>query len=204
DSAGASLDDLKGLLSHTDQDGNVTSIYTLLGNFLLLFRVQQEDLQSYMSDALQHMKTYPVKIGVMINDAAQDIIDAIMEVVEAVNGITINIDYGDVDNGGSGESLWTQLGKGLAKILTSILNLLKVLIFKGLDALGYLVDVMINNINDVFDGIGVYFDAFIAYIEENTIFFMIRESLPSEIQTIYVLFFFSIAVGGIIRYVKKG
>lgn len=205
ESSGQSLDDLIGLLSHTDSSGSRTSIYDLLGSFLLLFRVQQEDFQAFMSDAQDFFKMQPVKVGIMIEAAKQDIVEAIEKVVEAVNGISINIDYGDVDGGGSdGESLWTQLGKGLAKILTAVLDLLKVLIFKGLDALGYLAGVMIANIGQVFDGIGVYFDRYIGYIEENTFFAAIKDILPEELQTILVLSFFSIAVAGIIKYAKKG
>lgn len=205
ESSGQSFDDLIGLLSHTDSSGSRTSIYDLLGSFLLLFRVQQEDLQQFMEDAQNFFKMQPVKVGIMIEAAKQDIVDAIEKVVEAVNGISINIDYGDVDGGGSdGESLWTQLGKGLAKILTAVLDLLKILIFKGLDALGYLAGVMISNITEVFTGIGVYFERFTGYITENTIFAAIGEVLPEEIQTIIVMLFFSTAVAGIIKYAKKG
>ncbi|MBD5533988.1 MAG: hypothetical protein HDQ98_17660, partial [Lachnospiraceae bacterium] len=76
ESSGKSLDDLIGLLSHTDSSGKVTSIYTLLGDFLLLFRVQQEDLQQFMEDAQDFFKMQPVKLGIMIEAAKQDIVDA--------------------------------------------------------------------------------------------------------------------------------
>ncbi len=206
-SSGESLDDLIGLLSHTDDDGNRTSIYDLLGSFLLLFRVQQEDLQAYMADAQDFFKLFPFELKSWISSARTDITDAIAEVVDAVKSMnmSVNINPDDLDpGGGDGESLWTQLGKGLAKILTAILDLLKVLIFKGLDALGYLAGVMVDNIGSVFDGIGEYFDRYIGYIEENTFFAEIRCILPEELGTFMVLGFFSIAIAGIIKYAKKG
>ena len=144
--------------------------------------------------------------------------------------MSVNINPDDLDpGGGDGESLWTQLGKGLAKILTAILDLLtiricsssparrsaistttstsqlknsetmptikslmppniildllKVLIFKGLDALGYLAGVMVENIGTVFSGIGAYFDRYIGYIEENTFFAGISGIFPEELET---------------------
>lgn len=206
-SSGESLDDLIGLLSHTDDDGNRTSIYDLLGSFLLLFRVQQEDLQAYMADAQDFFKLFPFELKSWISSARTDITDAIAEVVDAVKSMnmSVNINPDDLDpGGGDGESLWTQLGKGLAKILTAILDLLKVLIFKGLDALGYLAGVMVDNIGTVFDGIEEYFDRYISYIEENTFFAEIRGILPEELGTFMVLGFFSIAIAGIIKYAKKG
>ncbi|MBD5530586.1 MAG: hypothetical protein HDQ98_00065, partial [Lachnospiraceae bacterium] len=76
DKSGQSLDDLIGLLSHTGSDGSRTSIYDLFGSFLLLFRVQQEDLQQFMEDAQDFFKMQPVKLGIMIEAAKQDIVDA--------------------------------------------------------------------------------------------------------------------------------
>ncbi len=206
-SSGETLDDLIGLLSHTDENGNRTSIYDLLGSFLLLFRVQQEDLHAYMADAQDFFKLFPFELKSWISSARTDITDAIAEVVDAVKDInmSVNINPDDLDpGGGDGESLWTQLGKGLAKILTAILDLLKVLIFKGLDALGYLAGVMVENIGTVFSGIGAYFDRYIGYIEENTFFAGIRGIFPEELETFMVLGFFSIAIAGIIKYAKKG
>lgn len=203
-SAGSSLDDLKDLLTASDgkEEKGIASLFV---EFVIIWRTQKQDMEQYFEDARQFFKMQPIKIGIFIESAVKDIVDAVKEVRDAVLGIRINIDYGDVDGGGSdGESMWKMLGEGIGKILTAVLDLLKVLIFRGLDALAYLVDVMIDNIGTVFDGIGVYFDAFIEYIEMNTVFFLIRESLPDEIQTIWVLFFFSIAVSGIIRYVKRG
>lgn len=206
--SGKSLDDLIGLLSHTGADGKTTSVYTLLADLLVLFRVQQEDLQAYMDDVRQHMKTFPFEIYAWISAATRDIKDAIQDVVDAVKDLTVEIKYGDYINGDqtneSGESLWTQLGKGLAKILTSMLNLLKILIFDGFDLLYYFVDVLDDNLFDVFSGIGIYFDAYISYIEENTFFPQFTKILPDELLTIIVLSMFSIGVAGVIKYFKRG
>lgn len=193
DSAGGSLEELVQLLGHVDEDGHTTN--SLLSDLLGMLQEQREELGDYIAAA----KEYPDKLHEWLIELEDDVVDAIKDVVKAVKGI----DFGDHTGVGS-ESLWTQLGKGFAKILTAVLNLLKVLIFKGLDALGYLAGIMIDNIGQVFEGIGVYFDRYIGYIEENTFFAAIRDILPEELQTIFVLSFFSIAVAGIIKYAKKG
>ncbi|MBD5531136.1 MAG: hypothetical protein HDQ98_02875 [Lachnospiraceae bacterium] len=204
-SAGESLDDLIGLLSHTDSDGSRTSIYDLLGSFLLLFRVQQEDLQAYMNDAQDFFKMLPVEIGIFFRSATKEITDAIQDVVDAIDGIRINIDYGDVDGDGSdSESLWKLLGEGVAKILTAILGLLKVLIFKGLDALAYLVGVVVDNVNGVFEELTSTVDVIISDLEEsNALYADLGEAIPVQIQNILVLFVFVLGFCAILSYLRR-
>lgn len=208
------LAEISGTLG--DIGDNTAETNSWLEKIFGLLETQQKEMQEYFKSAQESLDQIPDQIS----SSAQDITNAIQDtgqaIVDAISGITAGGggsppviapgDYPDGDqiDSSSGKSLWTLLGEGIAKIITAILNLLKVLIFKGLDALGYLAGVMIDNIGDVFSGIGEYFDRYIGYIEENTFFAGISDILPEELQTIMVLTFFSVAIAGIIKYAKKG
>lgn len=202
------LNEINGTLG--DIEDNSAESNTILNKILALLEQQEKelqdyfkDLQSYTSDAQDFFKLFPDELESWFDMLSDDIISAAGEIVEAVKGISIGTDYGDVDSG-DGESLWTKLGEGIAKILTAVLGLLKTLIFKGLDALSYLVGVMVDNIGTVFTDIGGYFERFTGYITENTIFAAVGDVMPEELRTIIVLMFFSVAIAGIIKYVKRG
>ncbi len=205
--ADQSLDDLIGLLSRTDEDGNRTGIYDLFASFLLLFRVQQEDLQAYMADAQDFFKLFPFELKSWISVGVNEITDAIQEVRDAVRGISINInpnDYIDPGGGDSGKSLWTQLGEGVAKILTAVLGLVKSLIFKGLDALVYLVGVVEENMDGVYEEIALYVDG----IEEelgtgNELYIALYEGIPVQVKNLVVIFVFTLVVCGVISYFRR-
>lgn len=208
------LAEISGTLD--DIGDNTAETNSWLEKIFGLLETQQKEMQEYFKSAQESLDQIPDQIS----SSAQDITDAIQDtgqaIVDAISGITAGGggsppviapgDYPDGDqvDSSSGKSLWTLLGEGIAKIITAVLNLLKVLIFKGLDALGYLAGVMIDNIGDVFSGIGEYFDRYIGYIEENTFFAGISDILPEELKTIMVLTFFSVAIAGIIKYAKKG
>lgn len=205
--ADQSLDDLIGLLSHTNEDGSRNSIYDLLGSFLLLFRVQQEDLQGYMADAQDFFRLFPIEIKSWISAGTKDITDAIAEVRDAVKGIVINpndyIDPGG-DDGDSGESLWTQLGKGVAKILTAVLSLLKTLIFKGLDALVYLVGVVGDNITAVFEDMEIYVDRVAVRFEgSNALLTALGGAIPEPLTDMLVIFIFVLIFCALVSYMRR-
>ena len=205
--ADQSLDDLIGLLSHMDEDGNRTGIYDLFASFLLLFRVQQEDLQAYMADAQDFFKLFPFELKSWISAGVNEITDAIEEVRDAVRGISINInpnDYIDPGGGDSGESLWTQLGEGVAKILTAVLGLVKSLIFKGLDALVYLVGVVGGNITGVFEDMEVYVDRVAVRFEgSSALLSALGGALPEPLTDMLVIFIFVLIICAIVSYVRR-
>lgn len=207
ESSGQSFDDLIGLLSHTGEDGKVTSIYDALGMLLVLFRVQQEDLQDFMEASQDFMKTLPYELHTWFGHATNDIVEAVQDtgqaIVDAIHGISINYDdYVDDDSGG--ESLWTQLGKGLAKILTALLGLLKTLIFKGLDALIYLVGVVVDNMNGVYDEITVYVDNIVSdLMVGNELYVALGEAIPAPIQNLMVLFVFVLVFCAVVSYMRR-
>lgn len=208
------LNELNGTLG--DIEDNTQQSNKWLQKIFELLEGQQKELQDYFADAQESLDQIPDHIS----SAAQDITNAIQDtgqaIVDAISGITAGGggsppviapgDYPDGDqvDSSSGKSLWQLLGEGLAKIITAVLDLLKVLIFKGLDALGYLAGVMVDNIGQVFSGIGVYFDNFIGYIDENTFFAAFANIIPDELKTVLVLMFFSVMIAGIIRYAKGG
>ncbi len=188
----------------------------LLGSLIDTFDRFTDNVSSFFKEAAGYMGSVPQEIRdaagdlkQAVSDTGADIVSAIRDardaIVGAVRGVDINID-GSVDEtpDENGDTVWTKLGRGLAKILTAVLNLLKVLIFRALDALGYFAGILTDNIDAVFDGIDAYFDRALAFLPgRGSLLPALAASVPQGLRDIMVLAVFALMVSAVIVHLRR-
>ncbi len=168
---------------------------------------QYDDLTAYFKSAKEAAAELPAKMADAFRGFFKDIIDEIKRARDDIVDTVKDIDFsGSVDEtpDENGDTVWTKLGRGLAKILTAVLNLLKLIIFKGLDALDYLIGLLNENVDAVFLNIESYFERVNLLLpESDSAPVILTGVLPKEIRDVMVVCVFMIFVGIVVQQVRK-
>ncbi len=168
---------------------------------------QYDDLTAYFKSAKEAAAELPAKMADAFRGFFKDIIDEIKRARDDIVDTVKDIDFsGSVDEtpDENGDTVWTKLGRGLAKILTAVLNLLKLIIFKGLDALDYLIGLLNENVDAVFLNIESYFERVNLLLpESDSAPVILTGVLPKEIRDVMVVCVFMVFVGIVVQQVRK-